>query len=96
LYSLRYGTIPVVRRTGGLADSIVDATPASLDDGTANGFVFDDPTPEALLAAVRRALAAFGDPRVWGRIQDAGMRADFSWAKSAAQYRRLYDLAAAR
>jgi starch synthase len=96
LYSLRYGTIPVVRRTGGLADSIVDATPAAMADGTANGFVFDDPTPEGLLAAMGRALAAFADPPVWRQIQDTGMRADFSWAKSAAQYRRLYDRAAAR
>ncbi|HEY3247676.1 MAG TPA: glycogen synthase GlgA [bacterium] len=96
LYSLRYGTVPVVRRTGGLADSIVDATPAALADGTANGFVFDDATPAALLAAVRRALAAFADPAVWTRIVDAGMRADFSWAKAAAQYRRLYDLAVSR
>jgi starch synthase len=96
LYSLRYGTIPVVRRTGGLADSIVDATPAALADGTATGFVFNDPTPAGLLGAMGRALQAFADPPVWRRIQDTGMRADFSWAKSAAQYRRLYDLAAAR
>ncbi|HEY3247928.1 MAG TPA: glycogen synthase GlgA [bacterium] len=96
LYSLRYGTVPVVRRTGGLADSIIDATPAALADGTANGFVFDDATPAALLAAVRRALAAFADPAVWARIVGAGMRADFSWAKAAAQYRRLYELAVSR
>jgi starch synthase len=92
LYSLRYGTVPVVRRTGGLADSIVDVTPESLRLGTANGFVFDAYTPDALTATVGRALAAYRDPGLWRWIQQVGMRADFSWDRSADKYRVLYEL----
>ncbi len=91
LYSLRYGTVPVVRRTGGLADSIRDATPQALQAGTANGFVFTDYTPQALLQAVRRAFAAFRDAATWPRLQRAGMTADFSWAGSAKKYMGLYE-----
>jgi len=96
LYSLRYGTVPVVRRTGGLADSIVDATPQTLEAGTANGFVFTDYTPEALLGAVHRALAAYRDQRTWRRLQRTGMAADFSWAASARKYLALYERVLAR
>ncbi|TMJ16442.1 MAG: glycosyltransferase [Bacillati bacterium ANGP1] len=74
LYSLRYGTVPIVRKTGGLADTIVDATPGALANGTANGFVFEDYSPDALLGAVTRALAAFRKPAVWRQIQTTGMR----------------------
>lgn len=90
LYSLRYGTPPVVRKTGGLADTIEDATPDALAGGTANGFVFEDYTPAALLDAITRALAAFQKPDVWRRIQDTGMRQDFSWGRSAARYVAAY------
>ena len=90
LYSLRYGTIPVVRKTGGLADTIVDATPEALALGTANGFVFEGYTPDALLGAMTRALVAFRKPEVWRRLQDAGMRQDFSWGRSAARYVAAY------
>jgi len=96
LYSLRYGTVPVVRRTGGLADSIIDATPEAARAGTANGFVFTDYTPQALLDAVRRALDAFQTPRAWRRLQAAGMAADFSWAASAKKYLALYERTIAR
>ncbi|MDR7543213.1 MAG: glycogen synthase GlgA [Armatimonadota bacterium] len=92
LYSLRYGTVPIVRRTGGLADSIVDVSPETLREGQANGFVFDAYTQEALVAAVSRALAAYRDPGLWRSIQQIGMRADFSWDRAAARYRALYDL----
>ena len=61
LYALRYGALPLVRRTGGLADTVVDATKAALADGTATGFAFDDETPEALLDAMRRAVALYAD-----------------------------------
>ena len=87
LYSLRYGTVPVVRKTGGLADSIVDAQ---------NGFVFEPYESRALLQAIRRALAAYKTPRTWRRLQQHGMRADFSWGRSARQYLALYARAARR
>lgn len=96
LYSLRYGTVPVVRRTGGLADSIVDLTPQTLAQGTANGFVFDDYAPRALLGTVRRALTAFRDRSTWLRVVQTGMRADFSWGRSAARYLQLYERAVAK
>ncbi|OFX33047.1 MAG: starch synthase [Armatimonadetes bacterium RBG_16_67_12] len=92
LYSLRYGTIPVVRRTGGLADSISDVTPESLHHGAANGFVFDAYTSEALISTVGRAIAAYRDPGLWRWIQQVGMRADFSWDRTADKYGVLYDL----
>ena len=93
LYSLRYGTVPVVRRTGGLADSIVDVTPETLERGTANGFVFETYAPDALWDALRRALESYRAPAVWGRVQQHGMRADFSWARSAGRYLDLYERA---
>jgi starch synthase len=96
LYSLRYGTVPVVRRTGGLADSIVDTTPRTLADATANGFVFDAYTPAALWETVRRALDAFRAPAVWLPVQQHGMRADFSWNRSAGRYLELYERALSR
>jgi starch synthase len=90
LYSLRYGTVPIVRRTGGLADTIVDATPEAVAGGTANGFVFEAYTAGALLDAVVRALRAFRQPEVWRRIQARGMREDFSWSRSADRYVAAY------
>jgi len=88
LYSMRYGTPPVVRRTGGLADSVRDPDEAPL--GEATGFVFDAAEPAALLGAVRRALVAFRDPDGWRRLQTNGMRADFSWGASARAYLEVY------
>jgi starch synthase len=96
LYSLRYGTIPVVRKTGGLADSIVDATPEAIARGAATGFVFEAYTPDAFLQAVTRALAAFRDPELWRRLQQTGMGQDFSWTRSAARYIETYRRIAAR
>jgi starch synthase len=92
MYSLRYGTVPVVRATGGLSDTVRDVDPETCK-GT--GFRFVEYTPEALLAAIRRALAAFGNRPLWRRIQKAGMREDFSWAASARQYAEVYERAAA-
>jgi len=85
MYSLRYGTLPVVRRTGGLADTIIDAGRKH-----GNGFVFDDANPEDLLAALRRAEALWEDRQAWGRMQVRGMKCDFSWSRSAARYEKLY------
>ena len=93
MYSLRYGTPPVVRRTGGLADTVVDATPQALADGVANGFVFEEASADALHAALRRALAAFGDPRTWRALQRAGMERDFSWSGAARRYLDAYRVA---
>jgi starch synthase len=90
MYSLRYGTLPVVFRTGGLADTVVDASEASLADGSANGFVFDTPTLEAFLAVVRRALDLYRQPAVWQGLQQTGMRQPFDWASSAGHYLSLY------
>jgi starch synthase len=82
---LRYGTLPVVRRTGGLADTIIDAGRKQ-----GNGFVFDDANPEDLLAALRRAEALWENPQDWGRLQARGMKCDFSWSRSASRYEKLY------
>jgi starch synthase len=90
MYSLRYGTLPVVFRTGGLADTVVDASEASLADGSANGFVFDTPTLEAFLAVIRRALDLYRQPAVWQGLQQTGMRQPFDWASSAGHYLSLY------
>jgi starch synthase len=90
MYSQRYGTPVVARATGGLADSVTDCTPETLEAGTASGFLFTEPTPEALLAAVGRAVDAFRTPGVWARLQRRGMAMDFSWDASARRYLDLY------
>jgi starch synthase len=90
LYALRYGSLPLVRRVGGLADTVVDATAVTLADGSATGVVFDEPSPAGLLAAVRRATALFRQPQVWRQVVSEAMTRDFSWHASARQYRDLY------
>jgi len=96
MYSLRYGTVPVVRQTGGLADTIVDTTEATLADGTANGFSFSEDSPAALSETLCRAVAAYRHPDVWQRLMASGMRQDWSWAKRARQYEALYEETVAR
>jgi starch synthase len=86
LYSLRYGTPPVVRATGGLADTVIDAA----DEKHGNGFVFGPATATALLDALRRATDAFRDPLLWRRLQRHGMARDSSWAEAASHYVALY------
>jgi len=90
MYSLRYGTPPVVRATGGLADTVVDCNEATLAAGTANGFVFTEPTPQALRAALERAVGTWRDRAQWRELQCNGMRLDFSWRTSAQRYCDLY------
>ncbi|MGE3782823.1 MAG: glycogen synthase GlgA [Alphaproteobacteria bacterium] len=90
LYALRYGSPPVVRRTGGLADTVIDANAVTLADGAATGFAFDDETPEALLSAMQRAIELYGDRAAWRRLMRRGMTRDFSWTASARQYQALY------
>ncbi|HEX5473038.1 MAG TPA: glycogen synthase GlgA [Vicinamibacterales bacterium] len=91
MYSLRYGTVPVVRATGGLDDTVIDAD-ASPASGT--GFTFKPYTPDALLDAVERALRAWGDPRRRLGIQRRGMRQDHAWDVSAREYVKVYRMAA--
>ena len=96
LYALRYGTLPVVRRTGGLADTVVDTSAATIIDRTATGFVFDNANLISLITALDRALACYMEPLIWRRLQAQAMRQDFSWRSSAAQYAAYYnDLAGA-
>src|SRR5215468_2489266 len=90
MYSQRYGTLPIARATGGLCDSIVDCTPATLADGTVTGFLFREPTAEALLAAIGRAITAYHDAPAWRALVRNGMAKDFSWDASAREYARLY------
>lgn len=91
LYSLRYGTLPVVFQTGGLADTVVDATDANVREKTANGFSFDEFSADALDATLRRAVDTHhGKPGWWDQMVVRGMSQDWSWAKSAAKYESLY------
>jgi starch synthase len=90
LYALRYGTLPLVRRVGGLADTVVDATAVSVADGTADGFTFDGDSPPALMAAVQRANALFREQAIWLRMMRQAMTRDFSWAAAARQYAAVY------
>jgi starch synthase len=97
MYSLAYGTAPVVHAVGGLADTVVDATPEALAAGRANGFVFTQPTPPDLWEAVSRAVELYTEsPADWAKLVQTGMAADHTWAASAAEYERLYRAAHAR
>jgi len=94
LFSLRYGTVPVVHRTGGLADTVVDATDEAIAAKTATGFVFDEPSSESLWGAVERALAHWRQPgKGWQQLAVTGMRRDYSWSASARRYAELYEAA---
>jgi starch synthase len=90
LYALRYGSVPVVRRVGGLADTVVDETPQTLSADRATGFSFDAATPAALEAALRRAVLAYRTPAVWRQLMLRGMAQDFSWKEAASRYLALY------
>ena len=90
MYSQRYGTPPIVRATGGLADTVIDCTPDALADGSASGFVFHEPSADALLAAVERAAVTWREDTTWRALQRNGMNRDFSWDASARRYSELY------
>lgn len=96
MYSMAYGTPPIVRATGGLADSVVGATPETMIDGTATGFAFRDHDPDQLWQQLDWALKLFADKPVWRRLQRAGMSRDWSWNRSAREYVALYEKALAR
>lgn len=93
MYSLIYGTPPIVRAVGGLADSVVDASPDNLRDGIANGFSFFDYRGDVLVDQVRRALAMRKDSSVWQQLVQTGMQRDWSWRHSANEYRNVYERA---
>jgi starch synthase len=84
MYSLRYGTLPVVHAVGGLADTVSDGR---------NGFSFTEYSPDALLSTVKRVLSTFKNARKWQTMQAAGMKQDYSWDRSAREYVKIYELA---
>jgi starch synthase len=90
LYALRYGTLPVVRRTGGLADTVINTARRTLAARSANGFSFKDPTLEDLRESIRHALRVFREPLTWRRLQMHAMEQDFSWDASANKYLSIY------
>lgn len=96
LYSLKYGTVPVVRATGGLADTVTDTTRETLAEGKATGFVFRELAVLALTETMRRAVEAYQQPKLWSQIVANGMRQDWSWGRSAREYIRLYESTLAR
>ncbi len=93
MYSQRYGTVPIVRRVGGLADTVIDTNKKTIASGKATGIIFELPTGNALLHAVSQAVKLYQNKKYWEQIQLAGMQRDFSWRKSAKQYSKIYELA---
>ncbi len=90
IYSLRYGTLPIVRHTGGLANTVIDATDKNIAHGTATGIVFESATPKSLLHAIDRALVLYKQPKQWKKLVFNAMQQDFGWRRSARQYLDLY------
>jgi len=90
LYALRYGALPLVRRVGGLADTVVDANATNLAEGVATGFAFDDDSPSALMSAIGRATALFREREIWQRMMRRAMTRDFSWTAAARLYTAVY------
>lgn len=90
LYALAYGCVPVVARTGGLADTVIDANPAALGAGVATGIQMNAVSANALAMAVSRTVALYAEPTAWRRLQKNAMKADFSWGASGAAYAALY------
>jgi len=93
MYALKYGTVPVVRATGGLEDTV---TAFDRETGRGDGFKFGPYTSEALLEAVREAVMAFEDKRVWSRVRNNGFAADFSWSRAAKEYLAIYEAVLSR
>ena len=90
MYSMRYGTVPIVRKVGGLADTVVDLSPSASASDTATGFAFDEHSARALVEAVRRTVTTFGQQALWTSLMRAGLRPDFSWSRSARAYEDVY------
>ena len=96
LYALRFGTIPVVRPVGGLADTIVHADKRAISDGTANGFHFEQPSAESMMQGIDQACGYYYRPNIWGGLQKTAMSIDFSWERSAQRYLEVYQRIAPR
>lgn len=96
LYSLKYGTVPVVRATGGLTDTITDTSRETLEKGTATGFSFREYSPLALAETLGRACDTYAQTSVWSQLVRTGMKQDWSWARSAQEYVKLYQRIMAR
>jgi starch synthase len=88
MYSLKYGTVPIVRRTGGLADSVRHFDP---ETGEGTGIVFDDYDAGGVRWALGQALEWYAQPKLWRKIVKNGMREDFSWDRQVLEYERLYE-----
>lgn len=96
LYALRYGAPPIVARTGGLAETIIDANDAAIAAGAATGFQFKAGSVEDFYHAIERAVRTFSEGALWQNLQIQGMKTDFSWSRSAGHYATLYEELAAR
>ncbi len=90
MYSLRYGTVPIVRNVGGLADTVIDTSARTLAKGTANGFIVTTDDSLALVKTIKRALRRYRDKVQWQQLQTTGMQQDLSWGNSAQVYLALY------
>jgi starch synthase len=90
LYALKYGSLPLVRRTGGLADTVTDCSLEELGDERATGFVFEGFDARDLTRALRRAFALWARPRDWRTVRNRGMAQRFGWDTAAASYLALY------
>ncbi len=91
IYSQRYGAVPIVRKTGGLADTVIDVLPETLNNKTATGFVFNQAASGSLMEAIKRALIVYSQPKTWRQLQINGMQKDYSWNSSAKEYMALYE-----
>jgi len=96
LYALRYGCVPVVARTGGLNDTVIDANPAALAAKAATGIQFSPVSANGLRQALRKTLRFYSEPKLWTQIQKQGMKSDVSWEKSAGLYADLYSRLASK
>jgi starch synthase len=90
MYGLRYGTPPLVNRTGGLADSVIDSNADTLKQGTANGFVMPHANANELKRCIQQALLYYRQADIWQQIQQSGMALDLAWTRSAQRYAALY------
>ena len=90
LYSLKYGTLPIVHKVGGLADTVVNASKENIKNRKATGLVFNQANSEDLLDALQRAIQLFEDKDHWSQVQKTAMQQDFTWQQSAKQYLALY------